>query len=67
MRFSMSGLSLIEQFASLQDPRQSWKVLFPLEEVLLLVLCGTLAGRRTSLRSGAGGTCTRIFCAVCCP
>ena len=44
MRFSMSGLSLIEQFASLQDPRQSWKVLFPLEEVLLLVLCGTLAG-----------------------
>ena len=28
----------------LEDPRQSWKVLFPLPEVLLLVLCGTLAG-----------------------
>lgn len=40
----MSGRSLMEQFAALEDPRQSWKVLFPLPEVLLLVLCGTLAG-----------------------
>lgn len=40
----MSGRSLIAQFAALEDPRQSWKVLFPLPEVLLLVLCGTLAG-----------------------
>lgn len=40
----MAGLSLIEHFAALQDPRQSWKVLFPLPEILLLVLCGTLAG-----------------------
>ena len=40
----MSGASLIEHFAALEDPRQAWKVLFPLPEVLLLVLCGTLAG-----------------------
>ncbi len=40
----MLGASLIDQFAALEDPRQSWKVLFPLPEVLLLVLCGTLAG-----------------------
>lgn len=40
----MLGSSLIDQFAALEDPRQSWKVLFPLPEVLLLVLCGTLAG-----------------------
>ena len=40
----MVGPSLIEHFAALQDPRQSWKVLFPLPEVLLVVLCGTLAG-----------------------
>jgi predicted transposase YbfD/YdcC len=40
----MAGPSLIDQFAALEDPRQSWKVLFPLPEVLLLVLCGTLAG-----------------------
>ncbi len=40
----MSGSSLIDQFAAVKDPRQAWKVLFPLPEVLLLVLCGTLAG-----------------------
>ena len=40
----MSGPSLIEHFAALEDPRQSWKVLYPLPEILLLVLCGTLAG-----------------------
>lgn len=40
----MPGSSLIDQFGALEDPRQSWKVLFPLPEVLLLVLCGTLAG-----------------------
>lgn len=36
--------SLIEHFAALEDPRQSWKVVYPLPEILLLVLCGTLAG-----------------------
>ncbi len=40
----MPGLSLIDQFAALKDPRPSWKVLFPLAEVLLLVLCAILAG-----------------------
>ena len=40
----MSGPSLIEHFGALEDPRQSWKVLFPLPEILLLVLCGILAG-----------------------
>ena len=40
----MVGPSLIEHFAALQDPRQSWKVLYPLPEVQLVVLCGTLAG-----------------------
>src|SRR5829696_5297504 len=36
--------SLIDHFAVLADPRQSWKVVYPLPEVLLLVRCGTLAG-----------------------
>jgi len=40
----MPGPSLIDHFAALKDPRQSWKVLFALPEVLLVVLCGTLAG-----------------------
>ena len=36
--------SLIEHFSALQDPRQAWKVLYPLPEIMLLVLCATLAG-----------------------
>lgn len=40
----MHGPSLIAHFAALEDPRQSWKVLYPLPEILLVVLCGTLAG-----------------------
>lgn len=36
--------SLVEHFSALSDPRQAWKVLYPLPEILLLVLCGTLAG-----------------------
>jgi hypothetical protein len=36
--------SLLGHFAELKDPRQLAKVLYPLPEVLLLVLCATLAG-----------------------
>ncbi len=32
------------QFAALRDPRQAAKVLYPLPELLLLLLCGTIAG-----------------------
>jgi hypothetical protein len=40
----MGTISLLEHFSALEDPRQSWKVANPLPEVLLLVLCATLAG-----------------------
>jgi predicted transposase YbfD/YdcC len=41
----MSGSgSLIERFAALSDPRQAAKVLYPLPEIVLLLLCATLAG-----------------------
>ena len=40
----MSSQSLLDHFSTLEDPRQSWKVLYPLPEVLLVVLCGTMAG-----------------------
>ena len=36
--------SLIEHFSALDDPRQAWKVIYPLPEIMLLVLCATLAG-----------------------
>jgi predicted transposase YbfD/YdcC len=39
-----SPVSLLTQFAALDDPRQTGKVMFPMEEILLVVLCGTLAG-----------------------
>lgn len=38
------GTSLMERFAVLSDPRQAAKVVYPLPESLLLLLCATLAG-----------------------
>jgi predicted transposase YbfD/YdcC len=35
--------SLIDHFSALEDPRQAWKVIYPLPEIMLLVLCATLA------------------------
>jgi predicted transposase YbfD/YdcC len=36
--------ALLDHFAKIKDARQGWKVLFPLREVLFLVVCGTIAG-----------------------
>ena len=36
--------SLLEHFSTLSDPRQQWRVVYPLAEILLLVLCATLCG-----------------------
>lgn len=36
--------SMLEHFSALKDPRQQWRVLYPLPEILLLVLCATLSG-----------------------
>jgi predicted transposase YbfD/YdcC len=38
------GTSLLAHFATLEDPRQAAKVLYPLPEILLLLLSATLAG-----------------------
>lgn len=40
----MPDRSFLDHFSALDDPRQSWKVVYPLDEILLVVLCGTLAG-----------------------
>jgi len=42
MRPAINAVAL--QFAALRDPRQAGKVLYPLPELLLLLLCGTVAG-----------------------
>jgi predicted transposase YbfD/YdcC len=36
--------SLLDHFSALEDPRQSWRVIYPLSEIMLLVLCATLTG-----------------------
>jgi len=38
------GIFFLDHFAALRDPRQIWKVVLPLPEVLFVVLRGTLAG-----------------------
>lgn len=39
-----SATSLLDHFSGLSDPRQGWRVIYPLREVLLLVLCASLCG-----------------------
>jgi predicted transposase YbfD/YdcC len=34
----------MEHFSAVDDPREGWRVLYPLRELLLVVLCATLAG-----------------------
>lgn len=41
---SAPSVSLLDHFSALSDPRQRWRVLYPLPEILLLVLCATLSG-----------------------
>lgn len=35
--------ALLEHFARIEDPREPWRVAHPLPEVLLVVVCGTIA------------------------
>jgi len=52
----MAGKALLDHFSALAAPRQPWKVAFPLPEILLVVLCGTLAGGQNfvEIRQWAG-------------
>src|SRR5216684_923184 len=34
---------LLKHFSELEDDREAWRVLYPIEEVLLLVICATIA------------------------
>ena len=44
MSYSQPTRPLLDHFSALEDPRQSWRVVYPLPEILLLVLCATLSG-----------------------
>jgi predicted transposase YbfD/YdcC len=50
------GVSLLDHFAALSDPRQHAKVLYPLPEILLLVLSATLAGADDFVETTLWGT-----------
>jgi predicted transposase YbfD/YdcC len=36
-------LGILDHFSALEDPRQAWKVIYPLPEILLLILSATIA------------------------
>ena len=40
----MTTPDLLDHFTALEGPRQSWKTLYPLDEILLIVLGGVMAG-----------------------
>ena len=35
---------LLDHLGAIRDTRQSWKVAYPLREVLFLAVCGTITG-----------------------
>jgi len=36
--------AILDHFSALSDPREGWRVIYRLREILLLVLCATLSG-----------------------
>ncbi len=52
----MTNAAFLDHFSALNDPRQGWKVVYPLTEILLLVLCGTMAGADTFVEIERWGT-----------
>jgi hypothetical protein len=46
MAVTAAGTGLLAHFSALEVPQQSGKILYPLPEILLVVLCGTLSGVR---------------------
>src|SRR4051795_4642512 len=50
-----TGPSLLDHFAAPEDPRQRAKVLYPLPEILLTLLCATLAGADDVTEVGVWG------------
>lgn len=43
MAQTQAKLGILDHFSALGDPRQAWKVIYPLPEILLLILSATIA------------------------
>ena len=41
---AQSSVAILDHFSALNDPREGWRVVYPLPEILLVVLCATLSG-----------------------
>ena len=48
-------INFLDHFQNLQDPRQASKVYYPLDEVLLLVLCAVISGANSWVDIAAWG------------
>jgi hypothetical protein len=53
----------MDHFSAVEDPREGWRVLYPLREILLLVLCATLAGMEDFVDIKMWGDQRLAFCA----
>lgn len=51
----------LSHFSALRDPRQATKVLYPLAEILLLMLCTTIAGADDFVEIGLWGGARQDF------
>ena len=56
--------ALLDHFAEIADTRQGWKVMYPLREVLFLVVCGTIASGDDYDDSSIGARRTSPSCAA---
>mgnify|MGYP000215117681 FL=1 len=56
-----SRTALVAHFSALEDPRQQAKVLYPLPEIVLLLLCATLAGADDFVEMGLWGKQNLVF------
>ena len=48
-------VALLDHFSALEDPRQQWKITYPLPEILLVILAATLAGADDFVEIAAWG------------
>jgi hypothetical protein len=57
----MSGKAFIDHFSGREDPRQAWKVVYPLPEILLGVICATLGRAEDCVEIARWGQRKRDF------
>ena len=67
---ALPRIALLRHFAGLDDPRQSAKIMFPLPEIMLLVLAATIASSDDLVEvrdwGATGALNTSISCANIC-